>query len=97
MKTIANMAFTTRMDYHFSLYAPAYYAVSPSGAQVDVLTAAARHATVSPDYSRLALNHYVTKSAQARAVHVAACSACCDGISRCPGPRTRLTPLPAVP
>lgn len=57
IKTIANMAFTTRLNHtHFPVYALGYHAVAPNGTRVD--------GPFNPhiDYSRLALNHYYTKS-----------------------------------
>lgn len=62
VKTIANMAFTTRVDHsHYPLYAPGYHAVTANGTRVDGAF------TAHVDYSRVALNHYYTKSYQASA------------------------------
>lgn len=62
VKTIGNMAHMTRMIMpHHGLHAPGRHAVGPAGALVD---GARSNASAPPDWGRLVLHHYVTKSWQ---------------------------------
>lgn len=62
VKTIANMAYMTRPgdEPHLVEYAPGYNAVTPSGRPLDATCIR------QPDYTRLALHHYMTKSWEVR-------------------------------